>query len=78
MAERRFLAAVAQRRHRAVEIRPSVTMARRFGISAMVASRKARQVLISAGLGLFSGGTQRTALVMRASTRISPSSGRAS
>ena len=27
-----------------------------------------RQVLISAGVGLFSGGTQRTALVMRAST----------
>ena len=59
------------------EIRPSVTMARRFGISAMVAARNARQVLISAGVGLFSGGTQRTALVMRASTSARPSSGRA-
>ena len=42
------------------------------------ASRKSRQVLISAGVGLFSGGTQRTALVMRQSTSSSPSSGRAS
>ena len=49
-----------------------------FGISAMVASGKSRQVLISAGVGLFSGGTQRTALVMRASTSSSESSGRAS
>src|SRR5262244_3898824 len=56
------------------EIRPSVTMARRFCISAMVACRKERQVWISAGVGLFSGGTQRTALVMRASTSVSPSS----
>ena len=38
-------------------------------------SRKSRQVLISAGVGLFSGGTQRTALVMRQSTSSSPSSG---
>ena len=54
-------------------------MARSFGIAAMVASRNAsRQVLISAGVGLFSGGTQRTALVMRASISVSPSSGRAS
>ncbi len=53
-------------------------MARSFGISAMVGTRKSRQVLISAGVGLFSGGTQRTPLVMRASTSSSVSSGRAS
>ena len=54
-------------------------MARSFGIAAMRCARNAsRQVLISAGVGLFSGGTQRTALVMRASTSVSPSSGRAS
>ena len=47
-------------------------MARSFGISAMVGTRKSRQVLISAGVGLFSGGTQRTALVMRASTSFKP------
>ena len=35
------------------------------------------ELLISADVGLFSGGTQRTALVIRASTRVSPSSGRA-
>jgi peroxiredoxin len=45
----------------------------------MRCARKAsRQVLISAGVGLFSGGTQCTALVMRASIRVRPSSGRAS
>ena len=59
-------------------IRPSATMARRFFISAMVGFRKTRQVLTSAGVGLFSGGTQRTPLVMRASTSSRPSSGRAS
>jgi hypothetical protein len=52
-------------------------MARRDGISAMVAARNLRHVLISAGNGLFSGGTQRTALVIRASISVSPSSGRA-
>ena len=52
-------------------------MARKFVISAMVACRKSRQVVISAGVGLFSGGTQRTALVMRASSQLQPSSGRA-
>jgi hypothetical protein len=60
------------------EMRPSVTTAHRFSISAIVARRKIRQFLISAGVGLFSGGTQRTALVMRASIRVRPSSGRAS
>ena len=60
------------------EMRPSVTMARSFGISAMVGLRKSRQVLISAGVGLFSGGTQRTPLVMRASINSRLSSGRAS
>ena len=43
-------------------------MALSLGISAIVAPRKSRQVLISAGVGLFSGGTQRTALVIAAST----------
>ena len=38
----------------------------------------ARRALISAVVGLFSGGTQRTALVMRASISSRPSSGRAS
>ena len=52
-------------------------MARRFFISAIVAVRKPRQVLISSGVGLFSGGTQRTPLVMRASIISRLSSGRA-
>ena len=49
----------------------------KLGISAMVECRNVRQVLISAGVGLFSGGAQRTALVMRASINASPSSARA-
>ena len=57
-------------------IRPSATIARRFGISAIVAAEIAAMP-ISAAVGLFSGGTQRTALVMPASTSVSPSSGRA-
>ena len=52
-------------------------MARSRGISAIVAVRKSRQVVISCGVGLFSGGTQRTALVMRQSSKLRPSSGRA-
>ena len=48
-----------------------------FGIAAMVGARNDRQVLISAGSGLFCGGTQRTALLMRQSTSVSPSSVRA-
>ena len=39
-------------------MRPSATMARSFGISAIAAVRKLRQVLISTPVGLFSGGTQ--------------------
>ena len=39
--------------------------------------RNCRQVRISAPVGLFSGGTQRTALVIIASFSRSPSSGRA-
>ena len=52
-------------------------MARSFGMPAMVAIRNCRQVLISAGSGLFCGGTQRTALLIRQSTSRNPSSGRA-
>ena len=40
-------------------------------------ARNWRQVLISAGVGLFSGGTQRTALVIVQSISVSPSSGSA-
>ena len=58
-------------------MRPSATIARNSVISAMVASRKLRQVAISAGVGLFSGGTQRTALVIRASISSRLSSTRA-
>ena len=47
-------------------------------VAAISAARNPRQVFCSAGVGLFSGGTQRTALVMRASTSVSPSSGRSS
>ncbi len=58
-------------------MRPSATMARRFFISAIRAIRNCRQVLISTGSGLFCGGTQCTALPIRQSTSLSPSSGRA-
>ena len=58
-------------------MRPSATIARSFGMVAMVFTRNCRQVLISAGNGLFCGGTQRTALLIRQSTSFSPSSGRA-
>ena len=51
-------------------MRPSITMARSLVISLIVADKKSRQVLISCGVGLFSGGTQRTALVMRQSTSV--------
>jgi len=50
----------------------------RRGIAAMVAERNGRQVWISSVVGLFSGGTQRTALVMRVPISSSPSSGRSS
>src|ERR1700722_5804845 len=51
-------------------MRPSVTMARILVISFSVALRKSRQVAISCGVGLFSGGTQRTALGMRQSMAV--------
>ena len=57
--------------------RPSATIARSLGMVSIVADRNGRQVLISAGSGLFCGGTQRTALPIRQSTSVSPSSGRA-
>ena len=41
------------------------------------ASKKGRQVAISFGSGLFSGGAQRTAFVIMQSTSFRPSSGRA-
>ena len=47
-------------------------MARSFFISPMVGVRKSRQVLISSGVGLFSGGTQRTAFVIRQSIKLEP------
>ncbi len=46
-------------------IRPRARMAAKRGMSASVADRNCRQVLISAVVGLFSGGTQRTALRYR-------------
>ena len=79
VTERRGRAAVVERRQRAVVGNPperddgaQLAASRRWSLP-----RNERQVLISAGVGLFSGGTQRTALVMRASTSVSPSSGRA-
>ncbi len=56
-------------------ILPSVTTAVSRGMAAIVAARKPRQVAISSVVGLFSGGTQRTALVMRVSMSVRPSSG---
>ena len=53
-------------------------MAPSRGRRSMVAERKGRQLRISSVVGLFSGGTQRTALVSRASTSRRVSSGRAS
>ena len=38
----------------------------------MVGIRNWRQVVISAGVGLFSGGTQRTALVMAVPANLKP------
>jgi Lhr-like helicase len=48
-----------------------------FGSAARRACRKGRQVLISSPTGLFSGGTQRTALVIIARLSFSPSPGSA-
>ena len=51
-------------------MRPSARIARRLGMAAIVAARNGRQVPISAGVGLFSGGTQRTALVIMQSRSV--------
>ena len=59
-------------------MRPSATMTETLGRAAMRARRKPQQVAISAGVGLFCGGTQRTEFEMMQSTSCSPSSGRAS
>ena len=55
-------------------IRPRATIAQRSGRAAIVAARKGRQLLISDGIGLFCGGTQRTALVIAHETSRRPSS----
>ena len=68
--ERRRGIAQAQRLQRRIVGDPA-------GISAMPAIRNCRQVLISIGNGLFCGGRQCTALPIRQSTSLSPSSGRA-
>ncbi len=47
-------------------------------MAAIVATRNGRQVLISAGVGLFSGGTQRTRVGDRRIDEARPSSGGAS
>ena len=51
---------------------PSARIARKFGMAAISADRNCRQVLISAGSGLFCGGTQRTALAIRAIDKLEP------
>jgi hypothetical protein len=45
-------------------IEPSASIARAFGKASMRDERNGRHVAISAGVGLFSGGAQRTALVI--------------
>ena len=58
-------------------ILPRQTMTFSFGSAERLACRKGRQVLISSPTGLFSGGTQRTALVIIARLSLSPSPGSA-
>jgi hypothetical protein len=53
-------------------MRPSATMARSLGSDSIRERRNALQVLISAGSGLFCGGTQRTALEIIASLKPQP------
>ena len=55
------------------EICPSESMTRKFFIAAISGMRNCRQVLISDGSGLFCGGTQRTAFVIRMLIRVNPS-----
>jgi hypothetical protein len=57
-------------------MRPRASITLRLGNWAMREMRNCRQVRISAPVGLFSGGTQRTALEMMASVSFRPSSGR--
>ena len=52
-------------------------MTRSRGSAARRAARKSRQVAISAGVGLFCGGTQRTAFETMQSVSARPSSGSA-
>ena len=56
-------------------ILPSATTTRTRGSAAISASRCGRQRAISSGVGLLSGGAQRTAAAMNASVSVSPSSG---
>ena len=58
-------------------MRPRQTTPASRGRAAMPAARNGRQVAISAGVGLFSGGAQRTALVIMQSMSVRPSSGSA-
>ncbi len=53
----------------------SASTARSRGMAASSAFRKPLQVLISAGVGRFSGGTQRTAFTMRQPSNSIPSFG---
>ena len=53
-------------------IRPSARISRRRRGPASSPTRNRRQVATSAGVGLFSGGTQRTALVIRQPTSAKP------
>ena len=57
---------------------PRARMTLRFFINAISETKKGRQFVASAPTGLFSGGTQRTAFVIRVSIRVSPSSALAS
>jgi len=59
-------------------IRPSAMITDTFGSVAMRARRNPLHVAISAGVGLFCGGTQRTELEMMQSMSCKLSSGRAS
>ena len=74
MRERRCGARAAQRLQRRVMGDPAERHDRaqvRHGLRSS-RSRNCRQVLISAGTGLFCGGTQRTALAIRQSTSLQP------
>jgi hypothetical protein len=64
------------RRHASNPIRPSATITRTRGIALISASRCGRQLAISSGVGLLSGGAQRTAAAMYASRNTRPSSAR--